>query len=145
MTRTTRRPGVYTTGEAARLYGVSPRTVAKWCDEGGLVGYRIPGGLDRRYQAEEIRRFGLRHDMLRVVETVVILLGGHAHVGTIFSEWDSPRLWVHRRDGTIAKGRTHKPDHGHELDVTAGADFAILTLESMGFTVVDRRPGGDAT
>jgi excisionase family DNA binding protein len=69
MTRTTRRPGVYTNGEAARLYGVSTRSVAKWCDEGGLVGYRIPGGRDRRYQAEEIRRFGLRHDMLRVVET----------------------------------------------------------------------------
>lgn len=139
----TRQPGIYTTGEVARLFGVSPRTVAHWHDEGTLSGYRIPGSLDRRFRTEEVRRFGLKHEMYHVVETVVILLGDHAHVGTIFEEWDAPRLWVRRRDQTVVKGRTHKPDHGPTLDVTAGSDFAVETLGSMGFTVVDRRPKGD--
>jgi excisionase family DNA binding protein len=39
---------VYTTGEAARLLCVAPRTVCKWFDSGRLKGFRVPGSQDRR-------------------------------------------------------------------------------------------------
>jgi len=45
------------TGKIAKLFKVSPRTVAKWIDEGILVGSRIPGSRHRRVAWEEVTRF----------------------------------------------------------------------------------------
>ena len=39
---------VFTTGQVGKICKVSPRTVAKWFDERGLKGYRIPNSQDRR-------------------------------------------------------------------------------------------------
>jgi len=39
---------VFTTGQAAKLLKVAPRTVSKWCDNQGLECYRLPGSTDRR-------------------------------------------------------------------------------------------------
>jgi excisionase family DNA binding protein len=43
-----RARGVLTTGEAAGLLRVSPRTLAKLCDRGLLPSYRLAGSNDRR-------------------------------------------------------------------------------------------------
>lgn len=46
-----------TTGQVATVCGVAPRTVSKWFDAGLLIGYRIPGGLDRRIPAADLVLF----------------------------------------------------------------------------------------
>lgn len=48
---------VYTTGQVAKLAGVSPGTAVKWIDSGRLKGYRIPGSQDRRVTREDLVRF----------------------------------------------------------------------------------------
>ena len=54
-----------TTGEVARLCGVTRRTVIEWIDSGKLEGYRIPGSLHRRVSSESLRRFQSRYKMPR--------------------------------------------------------------------------------
>jgi two-component system, OmpR family, response regulator RpaA len=65
------RADVLTTGQAAAVCGVAPRTVSKWLDAGVLAGYKIPtcGGGGRRGQAGrrvargELARFLTEHGM----------------------------------------------------------------------------------
>jgi excisionase family DNA binding protein len=46
------------TGEVARLFGVSPSTVTRWAREGNLKAVRTPGG-HFRFREAEIRRAAL--------------------------------------------------------------------------------------
>lgn len=48
---------IFTTGEAAKICGVAPRTVTKWMDAGYLKGYRLPGGQDRRFLRASLEKF----------------------------------------------------------------------------------------
>lgn len=48
---------VLTTGDVARLCGVTIRTVIKWFEAGRLDGYRIPGSRDRRFTRAAVERF----------------------------------------------------------------------------------------
>jgi len=48
---------ILTTGQCAKLCGVTARDVAKWFDTGRLRGYRIPGSQDRRVPKEYLLRF----------------------------------------------------------------------------------------
>lgn len=53
----------YTTGQVARICQVAPRTVAKWVDNGSLVGYRVPGSADRRIPHPQLLAFLRAHNM----------------------------------------------------------------------------------
>lgn len=53
----------YRIGQAAELCGVSPRTVSKWMDSGGLKGYRLPMSEDRRIPHESLVKFLRDHGM----------------------------------------------------------------------------------
>ena len=46
-----------TTGDIARMCFVAPRTVARWCDTGLLVGWKVPGSKFRRFTREEVIKF----------------------------------------------------------------------------------------
>lgn len=48
---------VLTTSEAARLCGVSFRTVIRWIERGELGAYQLPGRGDNRVPVPELRRF----------------------------------------------------------------------------------------
>ncbi len=52
---------VLTTGQAAKICKVSPRTVSKWLDNGLLQGYRIPGSDHRRVPVGELVGFMKKH------------------------------------------------------------------------------------
>jgi excisionase family DNA binding protein len=52
---------VFTSGEVAKICGVSPDTVSRWFDLGQLEGYRLGPGGDRRIPFESLRRFMLSH------------------------------------------------------------------------------------
>lgn len=54
-----------TTGEVARLCGVTRRTVIDWIDTGKLEGFRIPGSRHRRVSGESLRRFQRDHKIPR--------------------------------------------------------------------------------
>jgi len=54
---------VFTTGQAAKILKVAPRTVGKWFDSGRLKGYRIPGSRDRRIPREHLIKFLKEHEM----------------------------------------------------------------------------------
>lgn len=48
---------VFTTGQAAAVCRVAPRTAGKWIDAGRLKGYRIPGSNDRRIGRDDLISF----------------------------------------------------------------------------------------
>lgn len=48
---------VLTSSEAARLCGVSFRTVIRWIQRGQLKAYKLPGRGDHRVPMDELRRF----------------------------------------------------------------------------------------
>ncbi|MDR7298296.1 excisionase family DNA binding protein [Pelomonas aquatica] len=50
-----------TSSEAARICGVSFRTVIRWIERNELQGYRLPGRGDYRVLATELRRFMSLH------------------------------------------------------------------------------------
>jgi excisionase family DNA binding protein len=50
--------GLITTGQAARITGVSTQTVARWIDQGYLAGFRIPGSSHRRILRDDLVRLG---------------------------------------------------------------------------------------
>lgn len=49
--------GIYTIGQVAKIAGVSSRTAQKWCDDGRLKHYRIPGSQDRRVERGKLIAF----------------------------------------------------------------------------------------
>ncbi len=55
------RKPVYTTGEVARVCGVSTQAVIKWFDQGMLSGYRIPRSKERRIPHHSLIRFMQEH------------------------------------------------------------------------------------
>lgn len=63
---------VFTTGQIARLLGVAPRTVTKWCDTGILVSHRLPMSGHRRVWKQNLvlfankQGFGLPEDFTHV-------------------------------------------------------------------------------
>jgi excisionase family DNA binding protein len=46
-----------TTGQIASRLGVSQRMVAKWIDDGRLIGIRLPGSRDRRVHPDVLEEF----------------------------------------------------------------------------------------
>lgn len=52
-----------TTGQAARVAGVAPRTLSKWIDGGLLRGYKVPGSQDRRVRPSDFAEFLRAHGM----------------------------------------------------------------------------------
>lgn len=55
------RDEVFTSGEVAKICGVSADTVSRWFDLGQLGGYRLGPGGDRRIPYESLRQFMLSH------------------------------------------------------------------------------------
>lgn len=52
---------VFTSGEVARICGVSADTVSRWFDLGQIQGYRLGPGGDRRIPYESLRQFMQSH------------------------------------------------------------------------------------
>lgn len=46
-----------TTGQVARVMGVSVRIVANWISRGELKGFRIPGSRHRRVEEKHLKEF----------------------------------------------------------------------------------------
>ena len=70
-------PGVFTTGQIAKICKVAPRTVAVWFDTGRLGGYRIPFSRDRRVPRDELVRFLKEHGLpLGPLAPPALLLAG---------------------------------------------------------------------
>jgi len=51
----TRDPGLVLPGEVARLFGVDPKTVARWAASGRIPYITTPGG-HRRFRETDVRR-----------------------------------------------------------------------------------------
>lgn len=52
---------VFTSGEVARICGVSADTVSRWFDLGHIQGYRLGPGGDRRIPFDNLRTFMISH------------------------------------------------------------------------------------
>lgn len=52
---------VYTSGDVAKICGVSPDTVSRWFDVGHIDGYRLGPGGDRRIPHQSLRDFMIKH------------------------------------------------------------------------------------
>lgn len=75
---------VFSTGDVAKICGVSPRTVSAWIDTGQLEGHRLPSHVpgqpgNRRVSREELLRFARRHGMT----PALVALGGDAGRGVL--------------------------------------------------------------
>lgn len=82
---------MFTTGDVAKLLSVAPRTVSKMFDSGKLVGFRLPGSLDRRIPRDELLKF-LRENKMPIPEELEPKLIGTANpleamVGTLDLSW----------------------------------------------------------
>jgi excisionase family DNA binding protein len=56
-----RRPSeLLTTSEAARMFGVDPKTFGRWATRGLVPSIRTPGGV-RRYRRAEVEALRLEH------------------------------------------------------------------------------------
>lgn len=75
----------FSTGQAAKICDVAPRTVSKWFDSGCLKGYRIPGSKDRRIPRDQLIRFlkenGMPLGELANQQCRVLLVGVNRVVG----------------------------------------------------------------
>lgn len=74
---------IFTTGQAAKICKVAPRTICKWFDSGRLTGYRVPGSQDRRITRENLIRFLKEHGMPHQELLLNVLLVGTADEVTI--------------------------------------------------------------
>ena len=52
-----------TTGDVAKVCGVAPRTVAKWCNSGVLPNYRLPLSRDRRIRPADLVEFANKYGL----------------------------------------------------------------------------------
>ena len=57
MNDATRTKAVYTTGEVARICGISQQTVIRCFDTGRLRGFRVPGSRFRRIPRDQLLHF----------------------------------------------------------------------------------------
>jgi excisionase family DNA binding protein len=57
MENGTRKDGMLTVTEVARMLHVHPNTLRRWSKDGRIPSYRIAPRGDRRYKQEEIARF----------------------------------------------------------------------------------------
>lgn len=62
-TSTVRKQNVFLPSQVARLLRCSPRTVVKWCDQGRLPCYRLPGSQDRRITRQALIEFVAQHGL----------------------------------------------------------------------------------
>lgn len=53
----------FTTGEAAKICGVAPRTISKWCDAGQLACYLVPETNHRRIERIALAAFMVERGM----------------------------------------------------------------------------------
>lgn len=58
-----RGDSILTTGEAAKLCGVSVRTLRRWMDAGLLKFYKVPMSQDRRIQRDVLLKFMGEHPL----------------------------------------------------------------------------------
>ena len=52
-----------TSGQAAKLCGVSSTTIHKWCKAGKMPYHKIPGSIDRRIMQSSVVKFLLDHGL----------------------------------------------------------------------------------
>lgn len=108
---------VFTSGQAARICKVAPRTVNKWFDAGRLKGYRIPGSRDRRIPREYLIRFLKEHGM---------------PLGDLEDETMAKVLTVSQDDVLIANIRQHLlPERSFRLAVAGSVFEAGIQTESF--------------
>jgi excisionase family DNA binding protein len=68
----------YTTGEAARILDVAPRTVCKWCAAGRIACHRLPGSTDRRIEPAALRAFATTNGFPPSVVSAIVLPRAYA-------------------------------------------------------------------
>lgn len=121
---------MFTTGQAARLCHVAPRTVGKWFDSGLIGGYRIPGSQDRRIDPQSLIRFMKLHG---------IPLGGlQASGGRLL-------LAARRTEEIVLLGRLLGERAGLESHIVESAFAAGLACARLkpGIVIVDEELAGD--
>ena len=67
---------ILTTGKAAKVMGVAPRTVSKLFDSGELKGFRIPNSNDRRIESHSVVAFLVTNGMSRDSAEKLLLFHG---------------------------------------------------------------------
>ncbi len=65
--KTMKRREQYTTGDIARLFGVSNRTAAKMIDQGSLQAHTVPGGKERRVLHSTLEEYVSAHPQYKYV------------------------------------------------------------------------------
>lgn len=67
-------PKLLTTGDVAKVAGVSARLVHKWIDSGILRGYRLPGSKFRRVEPASLVLFLKQHGLAEAEERLKVYL-----------------------------------------------------------------------
>ncbi|HEY1187704.1 MAG TPA: helix-turn-helix domain-containing protein [Gemmata sp.] len=76
-------PGVYTTGEAARLCRVSQQTIIRCFDNGQLKGFRVPGSRFRRITQAGLVEFMAANNIPTDLLLATLTEAERAQLGTV--------------------------------------------------------------
>lgn len=129
----------FTTGQAARILGVAPRSVTKWFDAGELKGYRIPGSEDRRIPCKNLVKFMLDAGMTHRLD-----LHGFVHapvaVGVEVAVPGSPPAGWSRRRCDYATGLLAAATEEGVRLVLIDAGVGLASAREFAAAVRDRRP-----
>jgi hypothetical protein len=74
---------IYSTGQVAKICGVSPRTVITWIKSGHLIGTTLPDSVHRRIYGNNLlkflkaKNFPIPPDLHYVVEPFVLFMDGN--------------------------------------------------------------------
>lgn len=72
---------VLTTGEAARIAGISLNSIIRCIDRGLLPGFKVPGSTHRRVRKDDLERFMRIHNMKPQAERLADLAGAVDDMG----------------------------------------------------------------
>lgn len=134
----TRKRDVFTTGQAAALARVAPRTISKWFDSGRLKGYRLAGSKDRRIPRQALIDFFLANGMPQAQELIaedrvtILTVGLEPRLKDALTSPNSDRIaFVHTDDpfqAGLSIGKLAYPPRLVVMDSDIGFDYAGLCI-----------------
>lgn len=116
----------FTTGQAARMCGVSIRTLKRWLERGEMTGYRLPGSGEWRIPRQELVSFMVRHgiplgELASTPERRILVAGEETEVVNVLA-----------LDGRL---EVEQAATGYEACLKAGElhpDVVIIDLATLG-------------
>jgi hypothetical protein len=135
---------ILTSGQAARLLGVAPQSIANWMGRGDLIGYRLParGGKpgSRRIRRADLAEFAASIGFFGCLGRFRASDGRQLYAASLQDRWGEPAVRLTPEIGEAGgPARDWLPGGPTRYEVKAGADEVVERLRAAGFAFNDSR------